>query len=127
MSALALSISWMSQPKEHEYRLYVFEGSDWCHNCIRLDQKVLSTTDFMEFAQNESILVMHIDFPQKKKLDEQTTAHNAMVAEKYNFKGIFPTLILVHNESGRQTELSYANEDVETFIAKVEMEKTELR
>ena len=69
---------------------------------------------------------MHIDFPQKKKLDEQTTAHNAMIAEKYNFNGIFPTLILVHNESVRQTELSYANEDVETFIAKVEMEKTEL-
>ena len=30
------------QAQDSDYRLLVFEGSDWCANCRRLEKKVLS-------------------------------------------------------------------------------------
>lgn len=127
VSSLLLSVAWTSSPVKGDYVLYVFEGSDWCHNCIRLDKNVLSTTAFKEFTKEEEIIVEHIDFPQRKKLDKKTAAYNASIAEKYNFQGIFPTLILVHTESGKASIVKYANENVAAFIATIEIEKTELR
>lgn len=124
--AISIATSWAPSPKEHTFRLYIFEGSDWCHNCIRLDKNVLSKDQFKEFATSESIYIEHIDFPQRKKLEPQQAAHNAMIADKYGFKGIFPTLILVHAESNRQVVITYADEDVAEFIAKIELEKTQL-
>jgi len=125
--SIALSMAWVPSPKEGVYILYVFEGSDWCHNCIRLDKQIISTAAFTDFVEEQEITIEHIDFPQRKRLDEKTVAYNAEIAEKYNFQGIFPTLVLVHVESGRQTMLSYENEDMETFMSKIELEKTELR
>lgn len=125
--SVILIMAWTPSPNKGDYILYIFEGSDWCHNCIRLDKKILSTAKFTQFTEEQEITIEHIDFPQRKKLDEKTVAYNSEIAEKYNFQGIFPTLILVHSESGRTAMLSYVNEDVETFIAKIEMEKNELR
>lgn len=74
--------------------LLVFEGSDWCLPCIKLDRKVLSADSFVRFA-NGNLVVLKADFPQKKKLDPMLVKQYERLAEIYNKEGAFPKMILV--------------------------------
>jgi len=80
-------------------KLIVFEGSDWCVNCIQLEKNVLSDQAFIEYSQNNEIEVERIDFPQQKRQDKETEKYNAEMAEKYKFEGTFPTVVLLDKES----------------------------
>ena len=99
------------------YKLIIFEGSDWCANCIRLEQNVLSDPAFSSFVSKSNIITEHIDFPQRKTLDKTTRQYNAAVAEKYNFNGVFPTILLVETETDTVKKIVYRNETSEEFIA----------
>lgn len=76
-----------------------FSGSDWCGPCIKLKQEVLDSPEFLKYAENELVLV-RADFPRQKKnqLDAKQTAHNEMLAEKYNPKGKFPLVVLINSQ-----------------------------
>nr|WP_299388602.1 thioredoxin family protein [Allomuricauda sp.] len=104
---------------EIQYKLILFEGSDWCVNCIRLERNVLSNERFVQFAEAKGIAVERIDFPQRKELDEATREYNANMAEKYNFQGVFPTLILEKTDSGQTTILEYLDQSCSDFIAQI--------
>lgn len=80
-------------------KIIVFEGSDWCVNCIQLEKNILSDAAFIEFSQKNEIKIERIDFPQRKKQDKEIERYNAEMAEKYNFDGTFPTVILI-DETG---------------------------
>lgn len=98
------------------YKLILFEGSDWCMNCIRLEKNVLSNATFITFAEKQGIRIERIDFPQRKQLDEATKEYNAEMAEKYNFQGIFPTLILEKTDSKETQTLEYLDQSCSDFI-----------
>jgi hypothetical protein len=107
-------------PTEVEpHRLLVFEGSDWCANCIRLEKQVLTDSSFVAFTQAAGLTVERIDFPQSKPLDKATRAHNRALAEQYHFEGQFPTLVLVNGQTGTVSRMSYSREDVGAFTAQL--------
>ena len=87
--------------KSHKLIVLNFSGSDWCGPCIKLKQEVLDSPEFLKYAENNLVLV-RADFPRQKKnqLDAKQTAHNEMLAEKYNPKGKFPLVVLI-NEQGK--------------------------
>jgi thiol-disulfide isomerase/thioredoxin len=111
---LVLSNPFSSQ--KDSYKLIVFEGSDWCANCIRFNNTILKNTDFIAYTNAAKIEVEHIDFPQRKSLDKATKSYNAAIAEQYNFKGVFPTIVITNNDSNYHT-LQYNNETPEEFMA----------
>ena len=102
--------------QESSYKLLVFEGSDWCSNCIRFNKTIMTDKTVSLFLSEHNIEREHIDFPQRKELDAETKSYNASVAEKYNFKGLFPTILLVDNETDAVVEIVYQNQDSKTFI-----------
>jgi thioredoxin-related protein len=82
--------------KEHKYILLNFSGSDWCAPCIKLKQEVFGNDAFGSLAQDKLVL-LRADFPRQKKnqLSKEQTAHNEMLAEKYNPAGKFPYTVLL--------------------------------
>ncbi len=102
-----------------KYKLVFFEGSDWCVNCIRFDRNVLSDPYFKYFLEKQDIEIERIDFPQRKKQDEATKTYNASIAEKFDFQGIFPTIILVENTTGEIIPLNYHDQGIDDFIAQI--------
>jgi len=44
----------------------VFQGSDWCAPCIKLERELWSSTEFKHFAKDNFVL-LKADFPKKKK------------------------------------------------------------
>ena len=78
----------------------VFQGSDWCAPCIKLDREIWSNSEFQNLAKDHFIM-LKADFPRKKsnRLSEELQKQNAKLAEKYNNQGFFP-LVVVLDKSG---------------------------
>jgi thioredoxin-related protein len=87
--------------KSNENIVLVFQGSDWCAPCIKLDREIWSTETFKKLSQNHFIM-LKADFPRKKanKLSDAQTLQNSKLAETYNSQGIFP-LVIVLNKDGK--------------------------
>ena len=92
---LVLGYTTYAQTESKAFELIIFEGSDWCSNCVRLEKNVLSNPGFESFLLERNIKLKRIDFPQRKLLDKEHMAYNVSVAEKYLFDGVFPTLLLI--------------------------------
>lgn len=82
--------------------LLVFSGSDWCKPCIKLRENILHSVEFERYASQKLVLV-ELDFPalKKNRLSKEQTTHNEQLAEKYNAKGIFPSMVVI-NHTGKQ-------------------------
>lgn len=114
-------LSFIPEPADSQYKLILFEGSDWCVNCIRLERNVLTDDTFQGFMSNTEISLERIDFPQRKEQDAATKAYNSEMAEKYNFQGIFPTIILVNVNTGERANLEYIDQSTADFIHQIKI------
>lgn len=87
--------------EKHLPIILVFQGSDWCAPCIKLDKEVWSTQEFQNYAKNHFVM-LKADFPRKKKntLPAEQEEQNKKLAETYNKNGFFP-FVVVMNEKGK--------------------------
>jgi thioredoxin-related protein len=86
--------------KEHnKIIVLVFQGSDWCAPCIKLDKEIWHTDEFKSYA-NDHFVMLKADFPKRKKnaLSEEQQAHNNALAETYNKNGYFPYVVVLDDK-----------------------------
>ena len=76
---------------EHKLVLADFTGSDWCSWCKKLDKETLSQPEFTDYAR-KNLVLLQLDYPNKKPQSDELKAANKALAKKYNIQG-FPTLI----------------------------------
>jgi len=86
--------------KKNQNIILVFQGSDWCAPCIKLDKEVWSTDEFKNYAK-EHYIMLQADFPRRKKnkLETPQQLKNNKLAEKYNKQGFFPHVVVL-NKNG---------------------------
>ena len=75
----------------------VFEGSDWCHWCHRLDTELLSDPVFRS-AASARLVPVRIDFPRRRRLPKWQERRNQSVARQFGVKA-YPTVLLVDPET----------------------------
>lgn len=82
--------------KENKKIILVFQGSDWCAPCMKLEKEIWSQEEFKSFAKENYVLLL-ADFPRKKanKLSEEQQAKNDALAEQYNQQGFFPHVVVL--------------------------------
>ena len=97
--------------------ILVFQGSDWCAPCIKLDREVWSTDTFKKYAGKNYVMLL-ADFPRRKKnlLSEAQTEANAVLAEKYNKQGYFPFVVVLNSEGKVLGESSYKKTTPDKYI-----------
>ncbi|MDD5598109.1 MAG: thioredoxin family protein [Victivallaceae bacterium] len=91
-----------------------FSGSDWCKWCIKFEKEVLSKKIFKDFAQKNLILVL-IDFPNRKKQSPAQKQKNEALAEKYKVEG-FPTLLLLDSKGKEIVRTNYFKGGPQAYI-----------
>ncbi len=79
-----------------------FTGSDWCGWCIRLEKEVFSKEEFQDYAKDNLVLV-EIDFPEKKKQSEEVKEQNKALDKKFEIEG-YPTLFLLDSDGKKLSE-----------------------
>lgn len=95
-----------------------FTGSDWCGWCIKLHKEVFSQAEFTEYAKKNLVLV-EVDFPNKKKQSAELKKANAALQKKYKIEG-YPTIIVLDGEGKKIGELGYMKGGPKAFIAELE-------
>lgn len=98
----------------------VFQGSDWCAPCIKLDKEIWSTSTFQGLAK-EHFVMLKADFPRRKgnQLPEALAKQNAELAERYNSQGYFP-FVVVLNPSGKVLgQMGYEKTSPEAYFKKL--------
>jgi len=106
--------------KENKPIILVFQGSDWCAPCIKLDHEVWSTEIFKKYAATHYVM-LQADFPRKKKntLSKEQTQANAKLFEKYNKNGVFPFVVILNNTGKVLGETSYKKTGPEIYIKEI--------
>jgi thioredoxin-related protein len=81
--------------------ILVFQGSDWCAPCIKLEKEIWSSDEFKTYSKDHFVM-LKADFPRsrKNKLPTEQVEKNNAMAEKYNKEGYFP-LVVVLDEAGK--------------------------
>lgn len=102
---------------ENKPIVLVFQGSDWCAPCIKLDHEIWSTDTFISYSK-ENYVMLRADFPRRKKnaLSESQSEANAKLAEIYNKRGIFPFVVILDNEGKILGETGYKKTTPSAYI-----------
>ena len=112
-----ISIAKEKATKESKPIILVFQGSDWCIPCMKLDREIWSTETFKKYAK-ENYIMLRADFPRGKKnaLSEAQTKANALLAEKYNKQGFFPFVAILNSNGILLGESGYKKTTPENYI-----------
>jgi len=95
-----------------------FNGSDWCPPCKQL-RAIISSKDFAAYAKTNLVMV-DIDFPQRKEQPEGLKKANAALSEKYNIEG-FPTTIILNGEGKElKRDVGFGGQSAKELIAELE-------
>ncbi len=99
----------------------VFQGSDWCAPCIRLDREVWSTKEIQDYAATHWVM-LKADFPRRSKnaLPPEQAKANAALAERYNKHGVFPLVVVLDANGTVLGETSYQKIGPEGYISLIE-------
>ena len=80
--------------KEKKPLMLFFTGSDWCGWCIRLQKEVFYMPEFIEWA-NDNVVLVDIDFPNNKsKQSTELQQQNNMLYQQFGIQG-YPTIHFV--------------------------------
>ena len=79
----------------------VFQGTDWCAPCIKLQKEIWDSDEFREYAKDHFVL-LKAEFLRRKKnqLSKEQQKKNKKLAEQYNKQGYFP-LVVVLDKTGK--------------------------
>lgn len=107
LSSSSFSANWLTDFEiakkrantENKPIILVFQGSDWCAPCRKLEKKVWHTPDFESHADKNYVL-LKADFPRKSanQLSEHQQKANEALAEKYNPNGHFPSVVVLNGK-----------------------------
>jgi thioredoxin-related protein len=105
----------------NKYVLIDFNGSDWCGPCIEMKKVVFSKPTFTNYA-NKNLVLLDIDYPQKKVLPETLTQQNKRLEKQYGIdKSGYPTVVLLSPSGNKLGQLEgYGGETPADVIAWIE-------
>lgn len=101
--------------REKEIPIFVdFTGSDWCGWCIKLRDEVFSKDEFIQFAQ-ENLVLLELDFPKNIKQSKETKAYNENLARRFGIRGL-PTILLVNSKGEEIARTGYQYGGAENYV-----------
>jgi len=95
----------------------LFTGSDWCVWCERMENEILSTPQFADFASKNLILLV-VDFPRSIELPEARMKKSRKLQNKYGIS-VYPTVVLTDSEGAVLGRLSYKNGGPKPFLGEL--------
>ena len=99
---------------ENKNILINFTGSDWCYWCHRLDDEVFSQKEFVEYA-NENLILMVADFPRSIAQTEELKTQNRTLAQRYEIRG-YPTILAIDAQGNEIARTGYMEGGAQKWV-----------
>lgn len=98
----------------------VFQGSDWCAPCIKLEKEIWNTDEFQKLNEDHFVM-LKADFPRRKKnlLPEAQENQNKKLAELYNPNGYFPLVVVLDKNGKTLGKLGYEKSSPSQYFNKL--------
>ena len=98
----------------------VFQGSDWCAPCIKLENEIWSKNEFQKLSIDHFVM-LKADFPRRKKnqLSEEQQIQNKKLAELYNPNGYFPLVVVLDKNGKMLGKLGYEKTTPSQYFKKL--------
>ena len=103
--------------KEKKLILLLFTSSDRGGACAALDEKVLQTREFKEYAKQHLILVK-LDYPQKVKQPQSLVSQNEFLKFQYHPK-VFPCTFIIDYSERQRGVISGNKEDYLDIVKRI--------
>jgi len=102
---------------EHKPIILVFQGSDWCAPCMKLEKEIWSTEQFKKYAAEHYVL-LKADFPKRKQnaLSKEQQDKNNLLAETYNKQGFFPYVVILNSDARVIGSTGYKDMSCQDYI-----------
>ncbi|AEJ77068.1 thioredoxin family protein [Chlamydia trachomatis] len=114
-------IHWMSYQdalnkakQEGKHVAVFFTGSDWCIWCMRMQDQILQTAAFSEFAK-QYLCMVEIDFPHNKEQTAEQKEQNRHLKSLYSVDG-FPTLVFLDSEGKEVAKMGFEPGGGEAYV-----------
>jgi len=106
--------------KENKPIILVFQGSDWCAPCIRLNREIFESEVFKAYAKDNYVM-LKADFPRKKEnaLSAEQAEANGKLAQTYNTRGIFPFVVVLDSTGKVLGEKGYKKTTPELYLKEI--------
>jgi len=97
--------------------ILVFQGSDWCAPCIKLDREIWSTATFKDYSKDHFVM-LKADFPRSSKnaLATEQQEKNNQLAATYNPEGYFPLVVVLDDKGKVLGKTGYKHLSPEGYI-----------
>ena len=95
----------------------LFTGSDWCPPCMKWEKDTFSKPEFQNYAKTNLVLLL-LDFPNKKKLPKAQQKHNDALLEKFKIEG-YPTALILDAKGKKLGELGYTEGGPKVHFGKI--------
>src|SRR5690606_26422501 len=96
-----------------------FSVPDACEACERLEEKILTSDVFLDYAKNHYVLT-RLEFLNTPgySLAPEIKAQNLLIVEKYNKDGFFPLVVVLDTHRRVMGKVGvYQNETPQQYIA----------
>lgn len=103
--------------RENKPIILVFQGSDWCAPCMKLEKEIWSTEEFKSYAITHYVM-LKADFPKRSKnaLSPEQQEKNNKLADTYNKNGFFPLVVLLDKSGKVLGTLGYKNVSPKEYL-----------
>ena len=98
--------------------LMLFTGSDWCPYCIKWEKEAFSKPEFQNYAKSNLVLLL-VDFPEKKKLPKAQAKANDALLEKYKIEE-YPTVVMLNSKAKKVGSFNYTEGGPNVLLGKIE-------
>lgn len=104
------------QAKEQNKPILInFTGTDWCGWCIKIEKEIFSKNEFKAYAK-ENLILMEVDFPEKKKQTDEVKAQNKKLDKEFKIEG-YPTIFLIDAEGKKLSEdIGYREGGAQAYV-----------
>jgi protein disulfide-isomerase len=104
------------QAKEENKPILInFTGTDWCGWCIKIEKEIFSKDEFKAYAK-ENLILMEVDFPEKKKQSDEVKAQNKVLDKEFKIEG-YPTIFLIDAEGKKLSEdIGYREGGAQAYV-----------
>lgn len=106
---------------EDKWLLLNFTGSDWCVWCKRLSEAVFSTEEFLDWAEDNAVLVF-LDFPSSIEQSEAQKMQNAYLQQFLGIQG-YPSIWLFDSDLSPLLATGYRDDIAADYIWHLENDR----
>ena len=99
----------------------LFEGSDWCLWCKKLEKETFTQADWKTFAA-KNLVLLKCDFPHKTSQAEPLAKQNAALIDELKTENRFPTLVCLDPAGKELGRMGYFPGGPELFIPQLKIQ-----